>query len=440
MNDRLARLRVRLGAPVDGASLAALRIAFGLVMAFAACRFGWMGWIDELYVAPRHHLHYFGFGWVEPLPAPWIHLHFAGLALSALSVAVGFRYRLAIVAVLVLFGWVELLDAATYLNHYYAITLVGVLLALTPAERVLSFDAWWAARRGAPLPTTVPTAAVWALRAQLGVVYVFAGIAKLNADWLLEAEPLRTWLLARSDFPVLGPLLELEGTAYAMSWAGALFDLSIPFVLLHERTRAIGYALVVGFHALTYGLFPQIGVFPLVMVALTPIFFSPEWPRVLARRRSPPIVATRALPRWVIPALGAWMAIQIVLPLRHLAYDGDVLFTQEGMRWAWHVMVAERGASLELTAIDDAGGRWIARPEDYLTPLQARMASTEPDLLLQLAHLVRDDHAARGRHVRVYADAWVAVNGHRSRRLVDPGVDLAAEEDGLGEARWVLRD
>lgn len=445
---RIHAVRARLGAPVDAASLAALRIAFGAVMAVAVVRFAAMGWIDELYVAPRFHFHYWGFAWVHPLPAPWIYVHFAALGVSAVMIALGLYYRLAIVAFLLLFGWVELLDAATYLNHYYAITLVGVLLAFVPAHRVASLDAWRAARRGEPLPRTVCAAAVWTLRAQLGVVYFFAGVAKLNEDWLFRAEPLRTWLLARSDFPVLGPAFEHASVAYAMSWAGALFDLSVPFLLCVRRTRPFAYGAVIGFHALTGALF-QIGMFPWVMIGLTPIFFEANWPRRLVARfrrtddvalglAPPPSPGSASLPRSTSIALAAWLAIQVVLPLRHHLYPGDVLWTQEGMRWAWHVMIAERGAVAELSAIDERGGRWVLDARETLTPLQATMMAAEPELLLQFAHHVRDDFAARGRRVEVRADVWVALNGRPSARLVDPAVDLGSEDESLWGYDWVL--
>jgi len=256
---------------------------------------------------------------------------------------------------------------------------------------------------------------------------------------------LRTWLLARSDFPVLGAAFEHEAVAYAMSWAGALFDLSVPFLLAARRTRPYAYAAVIGFHALTGALF-QIGMFPWVMVGLTPIFFEPGWPRRFVAWLRVPVVAPSAPSPSAAPlafstslALAAWLAIQVTLPLRHHLYPGDVLWTQEGMRWAWHVMIAERGAVAELSAVDEHGARWVLDARETLTPLQATMMAVEPDLLLQFAHHVRDDFAARGRRVAVRADVWVALNGRPSARLVDPGVDLANEEQSLFAYDWVLR-
>ncbi len=426
---------------VPASSLAAFRIAFGAVMLAALARFASNGWIDDLYVDPPFHFHYFGLGWVRPLPPPGIYLHFTLLALAAGAVMVGAFYRVAIVVFTALFTWVELLDAATYLNHYYAITLLGILLSFMPAERRFSIDAWWARRRGAPLPDVVPQWTIGMLRAQLGVIYFFAGVAKLNADWLIHAEPLHTWLIARSDLPVLGPLFELPWVPHAMSWAGAIFDLSVAFLLLAPRTRALAYIAVVGFHLLTGWLFPTIGIFPYVMIVLTPIFFAPDWPERWGRRATPPRPATAASSqprsRVALGVMASWMAIQLLVPMRHLLYPGDVLWTQEGARLSWRVMLVERAALSEIRVVHEDGRAEIIDPAEHLSPLQIRMMAAEPDLLIQFAHHLRDAAAARGERIEVHAEVWAAINGRRSARLIDPAIDLAAEEESIFGHAWL---
>lgn len=426
--------RAWLGERVSGGSLAALRIAFGALMLVATIRFAAMGWIDSLYVEPTFHFTYYGFGWIHPWPAPWLYAHFALLGVAATLVMLGVFHRASTIAFALLFGYVELLDVTTYLNHYYAITLVAVLLACTPAANVMSVDAWLARRRGQPLSPDVPRAAVLSFRAQLGLIYFFAGVAKLGSDWLLHAEPMTTWLLARSDFPVIGPWLAQPWVAFAMSWAGAAFDLSVPLWLSITRTRPYAYAAVVVFHVATGLLFP-IGMFPWVMIGLTPIFFPPNWPR----RHTPVTTVSEPLSRGWTFALAAWLAVQVALPLRHHLYAGDVLYTEEGFRYAWLVMIVERQGSVTFRVETPDGRQRDATAED-LTPLQRHMMSTQPDLILQYAHHLADHYAAEGQHVRVYVDAFVSTNGHPRRRLIDPHVDLAEESDSIFGLPWVLAE
>jgi hypothetical protein len=75
----------------------------------------------------------------------------------------------------------------------------------------------------------------------------------------------------------------------------------------------------------------------------------------------------------------------------------------------------------------------------YLTGLQESEMSSQPDLILQLAHHVREDFERRGLGpVEVRADSRVALNGRRSARFLDPEVDLAPLQDGADLAALLL--
>ena len=110
------------------------------------------------------------------------------LGFLAEGIAVGYRYRLCALLFFLGLTYVELPDKTAYLNHYYFAALVSLLMVFLPLNRSLSVDAWLKSRT---LWDTIPAGALWLLRGQVAAVYVFAGISKLNADWMLEAQPLR---------------------------------------------------------------------------------------------------------------------------------------------------------------------------------------------------------------------------------------------------------
>ncbi len=441
-----ASRRAAASTRVDAASLAVVRITYGAVGLLSAGRLLAYGWVDSLYVAPSHHFTYPGLHWVRPLPGIGMHLVVAVMAGAALLVVLGCWYRAAIVTFLVTFTWIELVDVTTYLNHYWFLTLAGVLLAVSPMAAACSVDA---ARRPDAPAATVPRGLVWLFRAQVAVVYVFAGAAKLNADWLVHALPLRLWLPARTDLTVVGPWLAHPQVAYAFSWGGALFDCTIVGFLLWRRTRLLAWIVVVVFHVATWILFP-IGVFPWLMIGLTTVFFDPDWPRALRARltgeprRSRRDMASRATPcrnRKIVLGLAiAWMAVQVALPLRHVLYPGEARWTGEGYRFSWNVLAAEKSGSVEFRVTDRATGRTrTTSAESLYTPLQWRTMATEPELIRQAAHALRDDAADRGDDVEVRVDAFVSMNGGVARRLIDPDVDLAAEPGRLTPQPWILR-
>jgi hypothetical protein len=327
------------------------------------------------------------------------------------------------------------------LNHYWFVTLFGVVLFALPATSCWSLDA---RRRGAP--TTVPIGALWLVRTQVAIVYGFAGLAKLNADWLLRGLPLRLWLPTHSDLAIVGPWLDEPWFAISLSWAGAAFDCLIVPALLWKRTRPFAWCAVVAFHVATWRLFP-IGVFPWVMIAVSTAFFAPSWPRDLARRwfghKTVPVapargVARTRLPRGVVAVALVWVAFQIAMPLRHLLIPGDYRWTNEGYRFAWAVLLTEKGGDVSFRVTEPATGRtWMETGEDLYTASQWRIMATEPDLIRQAAHAIAARQRARGREVEVRADAFVSLNGRPAARLVRGDVDLAREPWRLHQS-WVL--
>lgn len=431
--------------PVDASSIAVFRIAFGIVALVAIVRFFAYDWIDQLYVDPLHHFAYFGYDWVRAWPAPWMHLHFAALGALSVAIILGWHTRLSLLLFAVGFTYIELIDKTTYLNHYYFMSLAALLLAFIPHDRAWSLDA----RRGNGSGWT-PAWTVWALRVQIALVYVFAGFAKLNHDWIVNAAPLCFWLPQHAHLPIVGPLLDETWVAYAFSWAGAAFDLTIVAWLLWGRSRPLAFLVLVVFHLITGQLF-MIGVFPYMMIAASLMFFSPDWPRrMLSRLRNgrsmrpglPPLQPISRTPS-MLDRLAVLLAItvlivQIVVPLRHYLYPGPVQWNEEGYRFSWRVLLTEKVGHVEYRVTDAEGRSWVESPVMYLSPLQAERMTTQPDLILATAHIIRDHYAGQGSQVRVNADAFVSLNGRASHRLIDPDVDLASEQHGIGPKPWIL--
>lgn len=449
---RAARLIGWLTRPTDVAALVVFRVALGLLVAVGSLRFILNGWIERFFIAPSFAFKYWGFSWVQAWPAWGMYLHFGLLALLGLFVAAGLFYRTSIVLAFLGFTYLELIDVTYYLNHYYLLSLLLLLSATMPLGRVWSLDAW---RRPDLAQSHFPAWCTYVLRFQVGVVYFYAGLAKLGEDWLVHGQPLNIWLSSSTDLPLVGPYLGLWEVAMAMSWAGFLYDTTIWAWLSWRKSRPYAFAVVVLFHV-AVGILFNIGMFPFIMIAAATVFFEPDWPRRLIRRLPRATVPTVSRQSWT-PfgklAFGAFVVFavaQIAMPLRHYLYAGDVIWNEQGMRWSWKVMVREKNGAVtyHVTLPPDANGppnadgrrkEQIVTPRKYLTDIQEREMSGQPDLILQLAHHIAADFDARGLGpVEVRVEARVSVNGRRSRLLVDPTVDLASIDDGVAEATWIL--
>jgi hypothetical protein len=423
--------------PVDGSSLAVVRIALGLVGGLSAARIVAYGWIDALYAGPEHRFTYLGFGWVPQPSVPQMQALVFVLAVASMGLVLGWHCRLSAAGLLVSLGWVELVDATTYLNHYWFLTLVAALAVVAPLGRAFSFDA-----RRAGGPATVARGWVWLFRFQVGVVYAFAGLAKLQPDWLVRALPLELWLPARAGVPVLGRVAGWEAAPHVLAAAGAVFDCLIVPALLWRRTRLPAWCVLVVFHVCTWALFP-IGVFPWLMIGASTVFFAPDWPRRLLARSGRPVAAPRVATVRRSPVLlglaCTWVLLQLVLPLRHLGYPGDHRWTGQGYRFAWNVLLVEKAGSVTFLVHEPARGRtWVADPNELYTRNQIRVMASEPDLIHQAAIAIRHHERARGRDVEVRVDAWLSFNGREPQRFIDPTVDLAAEPRDPWSDEWIL--
>lgn len=426
----------QLEEPTDPAGLAAFRVLFGVLVAAGAARFLASGYLDKLYCDDAFYFRYPGLSWV-PVPShDVIALLYGAFILLGVLIALGLVFRLASAAFTILFLWVQLVDLTNYLNHYYLVVLLGLLLTLSPAHACLSLDAkLFGARRA-----SVPFFFTALLRFQVACVYCFAALAKVGVDWLFYGQPLGMWLPARDELALIGPLLSLPFVPLVFSWCGFLYDATIVGFLLWRRTRALAYVLVLVFHGLTLALF-EIGVFPFIMAVATTVFFDPSWPRRLHRSlrgRDAIIVVHTRMPRPGLAVAGLWCAFHILFPLRHHVIGENVLWDEAGMRFSWRVMVREKSGSLSYRVTLPAGRVVIVSPYDTLTHRQVNEMVGQPDMILQLAHHIRDEFMKTGVHVEVRADAKVSLNARPARRFVDPNVDLARVDASALRPSWIL--
>lgn len=460
MSATVSRLERALFRPVDIAWLVYLRLGAGFLLALEHGGAFFWGRVRN-YTEPRFHLRYLGWEWL-PHPPPAVIYGIYGLIVAAgIAVAAGWRYRWA--AGVLSLGYVALLllEETEYINHFYLYALVAAVLALLPAHHAASADV----RAGRAVPqATVPAWMRAVILFQIGLVYVFAALAKLNPDWL-AARPLSVWLGAKAHYPLIGGLLAHPATAWLMSYGGIAFDALVVPLLLGRRTRAWGFAWAALFHLLNVIVF-GLGTFPWTALLLTSLFFAPDFPRRLpgfvgrwfrTRLPAPAGGAARAdsgrisvpaadvpLPparvrRRVLAGLAAFAAVQLLLPLRHFLYPADAHWTEEGHRFSWHLMLRAKQGTARFRVQLPGGHEELVWPEQYLTRNQARKLVDNPDLLLEFAHLLAQDYRQRGlRPVAVYCDSELSLNGHPARPLVSPKLNLLTVRRGWGHYAWVL--
>ncbi len=426
-----------LSEPVDGASLAVFRFCFGLLVAYEVAFKFRVGKVRELY-APALHFKYYFFEWVAaPNRLGAFALHYALIGL-ALLVAAGVFYRASSALLCVLLSYYFLTERTLYINHIYLYCLLAGIMAAVPAHNMLSVDARYGWFGSEPAPRgRAPRWSIWLLRFQMGVVYSYAGLAKLNGDWL-RGSPLNLWLPARlgTDHWLL-----FDGLPLVMSWGGAAFDLLITPLLLWKKTRRIGLAWAVAFHVMNANIF-GIASFPWMSLALTGLFFEPDWPRhQFTSLRGKPRRITDPKPLGTLGAclLLAYLVVQIALPMRPWFYPGNSSWTEEGHEFSWHMMLRSKAGVPTFYAQFAQGPRFQVDPLEYVTKRQLLHLAGRPALVHQLARFIADRiEQQTSRRPRVFVDLPIRLNGREPELLVDPAVDLASEPRGIGPDDWIM--
>ncbi|MGB1247414.1 MAG: HTTM domain-containing protein [Chitinophagales bacterium] len=425
--------------------LVTFRILFGILMAISTIRFWANGWIEDLYITPSFHFKFYGFHWIENIGEPYIYFVFAFILLTSILIVLGLFYRAAIITFFFLFTYVELIDATNYLNHYYFISLIAFLMIWLPANQHFALDTYIFKKKA----SEVSAWTINILKLQIGILYFYAGIAKLNSDWLFQALPMKIWLPAHENFPLLGHLFTQQWTAYAFSWAGAFFDITIFFFLISKKTRPWAYLAIVGFHLMTWLLFP-IGMFPFFMIGLTLIFFSANFHKqllsffglnkVLDEGNHQKEIFTKKTTKLTVILLSLWIGFHLLFPFRYVLYNNSLFWTEQGYRFSWRVMLMEKAGYATFYIKDSASDRVaIADNSRYLQPNQEKMMSTQPDFILQYAHLLAEDYTRQGFVApSVTAEIYVTLNGRPSQLFIDKDVNLAQINDSFSSKNWIL--
>jgi len=442
-------LNTYLNKTKDVSPLVIFRIGFGIMMCYGVIRFWLKGWIETIYIQPNFHFSYFGFEWVKPL-GNFTYILFIICGLATIFIALGFKYRIAIITFFLSFTYIELMDKTIYLNHYYFISMMSFLMIFLPLNASFSLDSYLQKKSY----NLVPNWTIDTIKIMLTIVYLYAGLAKINSDWLLKAMPLKIWLPSKYDLPFLGEnLMQQNWFYYAMSWSGMFYDLLIPFLLFYKRTRIFAFILVVFFHVFTRVLFP-IGMFPYVMIISTLIFFDSNFHKKIISilritihrllKLKNEIVINEVYPllnrKISLTIVFLFLSVQLLFPFRYLTYPGELFWTEEGYRFSWRVMLIEKMGYTNFKIVDaETNNYFYVDNQDFLTPLQEKQMSFQPDFILEYAHYLGDHFKKQGhKNIQVFAESYVALNGRLSQPFIDKSIDLYKEKESWKHKNWIL--
>lgn len=428
----------RLFKPIDNAPLIAFRIFLGFLL-FAET-FGAIctGWVKRTFIDPEFTFSHIGLEWLQPLPGPGMYVYFGAMAVLGLLVMAGYRYRLTLGLFSILWAGAYLMQKENYNNHYYLLLLVCLIMWCLPANAYASVDA---KRNPEIRKLAMPQWCSWIMIAQMAIVYFFATVSKLTPDWV-DGTFIKLLLGGTKHLPFAQGLFAEHWFHMFIAWSGMVFDFLIIPLLLWKRTRTVAFLSSLFFHIFN-SIVLQIGIFPFFALSFIVFFYPPERMRRLFFPKKPPLdesalVAPQA--KCLTYVFVPYLIVQLLLPLRHFAIKGDVLWTEEGHRLAWRMMLRQRSGYAAFEVVDKKTGlRELYPIGQHLSGKQIQFASSKPDGAWQLAQRIRQEYARDGKDVAVYVKGRVQVNDSPYRELIDPNVDLAAANwDYFSHSNWIL--
>ncbi|MCG9970659.1 HTTM domain-containing protein [Christiangramia crocea] len=425
---------------VDNSALVVFRVFFGLLIAIEAFGAIFTGWIRRTMIEPDFTFNFIGFEFLQPLPGDGMIWYYAIMGVFGVFVMLGFKYRMSIIAYTIMWSGVYLMQKSSYNNHYYLLMLVCFIMCFLPAHRWLSLDA-----KIKPSISRISMPRwVWiVIVLQLWIVYTYASVAKLYPDWLDGSFP-ALLMKSKDDYWLVGEFLQQWWIRYAIAYFGLFFDLLIIPLLLWKRTRVPVFIAAIFFHLFNSFIF-HIGIFPYMSLAFCIFFFPAEKINKVFLRGKKKFYdrAEVIVPSWrnaLVVSMVVWFTIQLCLPLRHWFFKDDVLWTEEGHRLSWRMMLRGKSGRIAFKVVEKGTSDTIhIDKSEYLSRKQLRAIPSKPDMIWQFAQRLEEDFAEKGKEVEVYVEGKISVNGRPYKTLIDPKVDLAAEKwEHFKHHDWIL--
>ncbi len=423
---------------IDNSPLIVFRIFFGFLVACESFGAILTGWVKRVLIDPQFTFSFIGFEWLQPLPGYGMYWYFITMGFFGLAIMLGYRYRIAIICYTILWAGAYFMQKTAYNNHYYLLLLISFLMIFLPANHYASIDV---KQKRVKEEKTMPYWISLLFIIQVAIVYVYASIAKLYPDWL-DGTFTRNLLADSTNKMILKELFLQKWFYMFIAYMGIIFDLLIVPLLLFKRTRIIALIASLSFH-LFNAVFLEIGIFPFFALTFALFFYEPETIRRIFFKKKPSFIGETLQPNFygkkivyflIIP----YLIVQLLLPIRHHFIEGDVLWTEEGHRLSWRMMLRERNGYIIIKIKDlKTEQESIYNYGENLTDKQAYNLATKPDFIWQYCQRIKKEY--KGNPIAIYIDCKNSINRKEYKTLIDPNFDMAkAEWDYFGHNEWVV--
>lgn len=420
-----------LSSTIDNSGLVIFRILLGLLIMAEGFGAILLGWVEVVFVKSKFTFNFIGFDFLQFLHGEKMYSYFFVMGILGLLIALGLFYRFAMIVFTIMWTAVYLIQKESYNNHYYFLILICVIMVFLPANGKLSIDAKLFPKiKQTKIPRWMPYLLIF----QLAILYFYAAIAKLYPDWL-DGTFSKILLNGITQRQFLLEIFNQKWFLLFYAYAGILFDLLIMPALLWKKTRKLAILASFGFHLFNaYSL--KIGIFPFLALSFIVLLYD-SIPLKFLKNEQEILPNKNFNAKLFVVFFVPFFIVQIILPLRHHFIKGDVLFTEEGHRLAWRMMLRERKGILSIKIVDKNTG--VIRYHNFaseLTPKQIKILSNSPDFIWQYCQKIKREAK---NPISIFVECSVSINRRPYHKLIDDKTDMAtAKYDYFGHNDWIV--
>ncbi|CAG2164247.1 unnamed protein product [Oppiella nova] len=252
---------------------------------------------------------------------------------------------------------------------------------------------------------------------------------------------------------------------YVVHLGGFMFDLTIGFFLVWNKSRFFAYFFCLLFNSMNSRIF-SIGMFPYMMISVMPVFSAYDWPKqVINLLKSKCLPSIQTVPKKrqnklkndktkkdnekrkklstkekiTLTSIFIYLLTQLFLPHSHWITKGYNTWTNGLYGYSWDMMVHNwKHIHTRVTVVDKSMRKFYLNPQTWTKSMRW---SHHSDMVKQYAmcaqkRLIRDFNITEP---SIYIDSWISLNGRFAQRVYDPRVNLVtAEWSAFKRPDWVL--
>ena len=431
----MLKFKTWLQESIDPHILGLFRIVFGLFMVYEMIVYFQIGLIKNMFVLPAINFQYDFFRWLKPMPETWLNILLALMLICSLLMTLGVFFKWSSRIFALGYAYFLLLDKSIFNNHIYLFILIALLLSFTDADKTISI------LPKAKRVESIPRWQQFILQLQIMIVYFYGGFAKLKFDWLLNCQPVRYLTEQLPDRGFLTSFAQSEAGIYFLTYGGLFIDLAAPVLLWYKPLRKWAIYIFIIFHSLNALIFPDIGIFPFIMLVSLILFYETQeipglnklW--IIKKQKGtksvPALEYQPVRPKlYLTPILTGYFIFQLLFPLRGYFLPNDMDWTSIGNRFSWRMKVNAKEID-DITFTVYEIGRDLNHQVDlrkYVNDMQILNMAMDPRSVVDFGKMLKGIAASMGvSDVRILTSLKVRYNGRPSQYFIDPAADVGNE-------------